>query len=202
MNIFPVVSSSTTQRRSGLDKSQSWRALGSRMKCPSSTSTPSLSYGQSLLRMYADDCRKRQQMAVMMIRGQMPPLNDVLPSRTETLVSNLRFIFQQEVGKEQGDAKLAEFFKSGAVNEVPFNVIAAAMYASLALKAAAGHSEPGYIYGHQHSFQPSCPIAMRFSWTTSAGRSCTIFRGTTRCHSAAKCFRQTREQISFATLQR
>jgi len=99
------------------------------------------SYGQTLLRMYADDFRKRQQMAVMMMRGQMPPLNDVLPSQTENFVSNLRSIFQQEVGMEQGDAKLAEFFKSGAINEVPFNVIAAAMYASLAAKAAAGQKE-------------------------------------------------------------
>lgn len=99
------------------------------------------SYGQALVRMYADDLRKREQMAIMMMRGQMPPLNDVLPSRTENLVANLQFIFQQQVGKEQGDAKLVEFFKSGAINEVPFNLIAAAMYASLAAKAAAGQKE-------------------------------------------------------------
>lgn len=98
-------------------------------------------YGQALLRTYADDRRKREQMTIMMMRGQMPPLNDVLPSRTETLVTNLRFIARQEVGKEQGDAKLAEFFKSGAINEAPFNLIAAAMFASLAAKAAAGQKE-------------------------------------------------------------
>jgi hypothetical protein len=98
-------------------------------------------YGQTVVRMYADDHRKREQMAIMMMRGQMPPLNDVLPSRTETLVRNLQFIFQQEVGKEQRDAKLAAFFRSGAINEVPFNLIAASMYASLAAKAAAGQKE-------------------------------------------------------------
>jgi hypothetical protein len=98
-------------------------------------------YGQTLAQMYADDCRKRAQMAVMMMRGQMPPLNDVLPSRTETLVRNLQFIFQEEVGREQGNAKLAEFFKSGAINEAPFNLVGAAMYASLAAKAAAGQKE-------------------------------------------------------------
>ena len=76
-----------------------------------------------------------------MMRGQMPSLNDVLPSRTETLVKNLQFIFQQEVGKEQGDARLAEFVKSGAINEAPFNLIGAAMYASLAAKAAAGQKK-------------------------------------------------------------
>src|SRR5271167_2389848 len=59
----------------------------------------------------------------------------------KNLLTNLQFIFQQEVGKEQGNAKLAEFFKSGAINEAPFNLIGAAMYASLAAKAAAGQKE-------------------------------------------------------------
>jgi hypothetical protein len=99
------------------------------------------SYRQGLVRKYADDCRKREQMAIMMMRGQMPPLDDVLPSQAETLVRNLQFIFQQEVGKEQGDAKLVEFFRAGAMDEAPFNLIAAAMYASLASKAAAGQRE-------------------------------------------------------------
>jgi hypothetical protein len=80
-------------------------------------------------------------MAVMLMRGQTPSLDDILPSRTENLVSNLRFISQQEVGKEQVNAKLTEFFKSGAINDAPFNLIGAAMYASLAAKAAAGQKE-------------------------------------------------------------
>jgi len=98
-------------------------------------------YGQTVAQMYANDRQKRAQMAVMMMRGQMPQLNDLLPSRTENLVRNLQFIFEQEVGKEQGGAKLVEFFKSGAINEAPFNLISAAMYASLAAKAAAGQKE-------------------------------------------------------------
>ena len=100
-----------------------------------------VAYGQTLVKMYADDCRKRAQMAVMMMRGQIPSLNDVLPSRTENLVKNLESMFQQEAGNEMGNTKLAEFFRSGAINEVPFNLIAAAMYASLAAKAAAGQKE-------------------------------------------------------------
>jgi hypothetical protein len=71
----------------------------------------------------------------------MPPLETVLPSRTENLVTNLQFMFQQEVGKEQGNAKVAQFFRSGAINEAPFNRISAAMYASFAVKAAAGQKE-------------------------------------------------------------
>lgn len=96
---------------------------------------------QSLIQKFLEDCRKRAQMPVMMMRGDMPSLNDVLPSRAESLVMNLQFIFEQEVGKELGNAKLADFFKSGAINEAPFNLIRAAMYASLAAKAAAGQKE-------------------------------------------------------------
>jgi hypothetical protein len=100
-----------------------------------------VAYGRRLVQMYAQDCRKRARMPVMMMRGQMPSLDDVLPSRAETLVMNLQSIFEQEVEKEKGSAKLAEFFKSGAINEAPFNLISAAMYASLAAKAAAGQKE-------------------------------------------------------------
>jgi hypothetical protein len=100
-----------------------------------------VAYGQNLVRRCVEDCRKRERMAIMMMRGQMPQLEDVLPSRTENLVARLEFMFQQEAGKQQGNTKLAEFFESGAINETPFNLIGAAMYASLAAKAAAGQKE-------------------------------------------------------------
>lgn len=103
--------------------------------------TEKAGYGQTVIQMYADDWRKRTQIVAMMMRGQMPPLNDVLASLVESLVSNLQFMFQQEVGKEQVIPKLAEFFRSGAINEAPFNIIAASMYASLAQKAATGQKE-------------------------------------------------------------
>lgn len=99
------------------------------------------SYSQTLIQVYVRDCRKRAQMAVMMMRGQMPTLEEVLSSRTENLISNLRFLFQREVGKEEGDARLVEFIRSGAINETPFTLIRAAMYASLATKAIAGQKE-------------------------------------------------------------
>src|SRR5262249_14988762 len=98
-------------------------------------------YGHGLIQRYLEECRKREEMGVMMTRGQMLPLDDVLPSQTENLVANLQFILQQEVGKESGTAILVKFFKSGAINEAPFNLIAAAMFASLAAKAAAGQKE-------------------------------------------------------------
>jgi hypothetical protein len=98
-------------------------------------------YGLTLVRMYMEDSRKRAQMPAMIMRGQMPSIHDILPSPEENLVMNLQHIFRQEVGEEQGNAKLAEFFKSGAINEAPFNLICAAMYASLAVKAAAGQNK-------------------------------------------------------------
>jgi len=103
--------------------------------------TEKAAYGQTLIQMYAKDCWKRAQMPSMMMRGQMPPLDAVLPSRAESLVMSLLFVFEQEVGKERKNAKLAEFFNSGAINEAPFNLIDAAMFASLAAKAASGQKE-------------------------------------------------------------
>jgi hypothetical protein len=99
------------------------------------------SYGRILAQTFGEDQMKRAQMAAMMMRGQMPSIDDILPSRAENLVTSLQFLFRQEVGVGQGDAKLAEFFKSGAINETPFNHISAAMFASLAAKAAAGQKE-------------------------------------------------------------
>jgi hypothetical protein len=98
-------------------------------------------FGLNLAQMYAHDFQKREQMAVLMMRGQTPPLDDILPSRAENLVRNLQLIFQQEVGQKQGNEKLREFLQSSAINEAPFNLIGAAMYASLAAKAAGGQRE-------------------------------------------------------------
>jgi hypothetical protein len=44
-------------------------------------------------------------------------------------------------GKDQWVATMSEFLRSGAINEAPFNIIAASMYASLAQKAAAGQKK-------------------------------------------------------------
>lgn len=96
------------------------------------------SYRQAVLRQYGQDCQRRQQMPAQMLRGHMPSLDEVLPSMAETLVTNLQFIFQREVGQEQSWTKLIEIFRSNAIDEAPFNTIGAAMYASLAMKAASG----------------------------------------------------------------
>ena len=99
------------------------------------------SYSQTLIQLHARECRKRAQMAVMIMRGQMPASDDALASRTENLISSLQILFRMAAGRDEGDAKLIEFIKSGAINETLFTLIRAAMYASLAVKAAAGQKE-------------------------------------------------------------
>jgi hypothetical protein len=84
------------------------------------------------------DSQKRERMAARMIRGHMPTLDEILPSRTETMMASLQSIFNKGSDAQPADAKLAGFFKSGAINQAPFNIIAASMWASLAAKAAAG----------------------------------------------------------------
>ena len=98
-------------------------------------------YCQSLVSMYRGECEKRAQMLALAARGQMPSLIDILYSQTSHLMLNLQYIFENAVGKEQSAATMAEFLRSGAINEAPFNIISAAMYASLAMKAAAGQRE-------------------------------------------------------------
>jgi hypothetical protein len=95
-------------------------------------------YYEHLIKTYAEDCRKRSQMPLQIMRGQMPSLNDMLPSRAETQMMSLQSQFQQAVGQAEATPMLRTFFASGAMNEAPFNTIGAAMYASLAAKAAAG----------------------------------------------------------------
>jgi hypothetical protein len=80
-------------------------------------------------------------MLALAMRGQLPSLNDILPSPVSNMMTNLRYIFEQNVGKEQSAATMSEFMRSGAMNDAPFNIIASSMYASLAQKAAAGQKE-------------------------------------------------------------
>ena len=98
-------------------------------------------YCQNLISMYQAECERRVQMLALALLGQLPSLNDFLPSPTRYMVMNLQQIFERAVGKEHSAATMSEFLRSGAINEAPFNIIDAAMYASLAMKAAAGQKE-------------------------------------------------------------
>ncbi len=98
-------------------------------------------YCQNLVTIYRAECEKQVRLLALAMRGQMPSLNDILPSPVSNMLTNLQYIFEQKVGKEKSAATMSEFLRSGAMNDAPFNIIASSMYASLAQKAAAGQKE-------------------------------------------------------------
>jgi hypothetical protein len=96
---------------------------------------------RQLIHDYAAALRKRTEMVAMLVRGEMPPLNDILPTWAENQMQSLQFLFEREVGPKEALPKLREFLESQVMDEAPVSVIAAAMLASLAVKAAAGQKE-------------------------------------------------------------
>jgi len=99
-------------------------------------------YRESLIRSRAEESKKQQQIMAEILCGQTPSLDEILLSRTTTQLLSLKYSFEMKVGKEQAQKKLNEFLNSTAIDEAPFSVISAAMYTSLAMKAAAGQKEP------------------------------------------------------------
>lgn len=71
----------------------------------------------------------------------MPSLNEILPSRIANQLISLGYFFETELGKEQAPEVLSQFLNSGAIDEAPFCIIGAAMYASLAKKATSGQKK-------------------------------------------------------------
>lgn len=100
------------------------------------------SYCETLLAGYREDCERRARMPALIMKGKMPSLDDMLPSTYECLFSALESIFRSEVAPEKLSAVISEFFRSGAINDAPFNTIMSALFAAMAMKAAAGQKEP------------------------------------------------------------
>lgn len=98
-------------------------------------------YREALIRGQSEEATKQQRMALRILRGDMPSLDEILPSRIATELFGLRYLFGAHVGIERAQQKLDEFLNAKAMDDAPFNTIAAAMYASLAMKAAAGQRE-------------------------------------------------------------
>ena len=97
-------------------------------------------YTQTLVNRYV---AQQNRIADALIAKQMPSLNDMLPSEEYMTLQQVQFIFEGTLGKGQPAAvAVAEFLRSGVMNEAPFNIIAASMYASLAQKAASGQKRP------------------------------------------------------------
>ena len=132
------------------------------------------SYTQGLIRGYLNDCKKRQQMAVQIMRGQFPSLDDALASPIENLMGNLENLFRVEVRDEGWAVALRDFLMSGAIDEAPFVIISAAMFASLAVKAMSGQKKlPNQGTVTDISIVSTLlPTVMRCSWTTPAEHFC------------------------------
>ena len=96
-------------------------------------------YREKLIASYREHSLKRALIPAQIMRGQMPSLDEILPSMAETQMFSLQHLFQvHPVDKNQSIEMLREFLVSGAIDEAPFSVIEAAMYASLSRKAASG----------------------------------------------------------------
>ena len=104
--------------------------------------TEKAGYRESILRGRIEESNKQQRIVLQILRGHMPSLDEILPSRTATQLLSLKYSFEMKVGKERAQEKLNEFLNSPAIDDAPFSIISAAMYASLATKAAAGQKEP------------------------------------------------------------
>ena len=97
-------------------------------------------YGQYLLAGFIADTQKRHEA----FAGLRPlDLEALLPSAHTVCVMNVIEVFKSAGVAEKDLMQTAvEFFGSGAASSAPFNIIAASMWASLALKAGAGQKEP------------------------------------------------------------
>ncbi len=96
-------------------------------------------YRENFVTSYTKQCLKRAQMPVQIMRGQMPSLEEILPSMAENQMASLLYLFEAHAGdKNQSSEMLREFLASDAIDDAPFSVIGAAVYASLSRKAASG----------------------------------------------------------------
>jgi hypothetical protein len=97
------------------------------------------SYTRGLVEAYLAQ-QKKVNDALM--RGEMPSLNDVLPSQQKLVLMQLQYTFDDAFGKLESPRVMGEFLRTGVMNDAPFNVIGASLFASLSQKAAAGQKRP------------------------------------------------------------
>ncbi|HWF39557.1 MAG TPA: hypothetical protein VG322_13615 [Candidatus Acidoferrales bacterium] len=102
------------------------------------------SHRQALIRGYFNQLNRRAQMAQRIASGQMPTfdsetLNEMMPSWEENQMFSLQqhFVIHAQ-DKKKGLERLGAFLRSDAIDNTPFNLLGAAMFASLSRKAAGG----------------------------------------------------------------
>lgn len=98
-------------------------------------------YVPVLLRQCLRDQQRISEATVMAMRGEMPPLDAVLPSPATRTLHLLGHIFEVGAAPTQPAVTIREFLESGLTNELPFNVIESSMFASLSQRAANGQKK-------------------------------------------------------------
>lgn len=84
-----------------------------------------------------------QQTRMKVMMGQAPMSVDaILPSTATHTVQMVQHIFEMEAAPAKPTVTVRDFFESGLTKELPFNIVESSMFASLAVKAAAGQKEP------------------------------------------------------------
>lgn len=96
-------------------------------------------YARSVLNGYVADIQKRMQV----ITGRLPAtLDNVLGSVNGSLISGMEYAATMRgFSHDKALAAIKEFAASGAMNETPATIVSAAMWASLAMQAAAGQKK-------------------------------------------------------------
>ena len=96
-------------------------------------------YTQTLVQSY---WAQQKKVNNSLKRGEMPTLNDIMPSQQYLVLTQLQYTFEDAFGRSESQRAMGEFLRSGAMNDAPFNVIGASLFASLSQKAAAGQKRP------------------------------------------------------------
>ncbi|HXR37845.1 MAG TPA: hypothetical protein VN776_02065 [Terracidiphilus sp.] len=97
-------------------------------------------FAKEILKAYVADHRRR----MLTFAGQLPPIpENFLSSVLGSLIHGLEWAAKLHgLSREQTNEAIKSFIESGAMNETPSNIISASMWASLAMRAAAGQKTP------------------------------------------------------------
>jgi hypothetical protein len=87
-------------------------------------------------------CVNDERARTEMMLGLKPlTLEAMIPSEAEVTIQAVEHALVQECGAESSE-RLESFFRENRIKDAPFNIIASAMYASIAMKAASGQKKP------------------------------------------------------------
>jgi hypothetical protein len=95
-------------------------------------------YQKHVLQQFVNDERARTEMML----GLKPlTLEAIVPSEAQVTIQVVEHVLVQECRAEARE-RLESFFRENRIKDAPFNKIASAMFASIAMKAASGQKKP------------------------------------------------------------